>query len=314
MKSLKRVIAVAAVAAGMVAGAASAAFAEYRFIYVSHGQANDSFHSVVKNAAMKAAQDLGVKLEYRSPETFDMVAMSQLIDAAVNQDPDGLIVTIPDGDALGPSIQRAVEAGIPVISTNSGSDVSRKLGALIHIGQEEYTAGLEAGRKLKELGGKKGICVHVEPGNVALDQRCQGFSDGFGGNVSVLPTSLDIPENVAKIRAALDSDPDIDTILGTSAPHAGESAVKAVEEAGREGQVHVATFDLSAQMLQYIVDGKAEFAIDQQQYLYGYLPVVLLKLYNDYGLMPAANIASGPKLVTQKDAAQVIELSAQGIR
>lgn len=287
---------------------------ELKFIYVSHGQANDSFHSVVKNAAYKAAKDLGIEVDYRSPETFDMVAMAQLIDAAVNQKPDGLIVTIPDGDALGPSIERAVAAGIPVISTNSGEDVSKKLGVLLHIGQAEYTAGKAAGEKLKALGGTKGICVHVEPGNVSLDQRCQGFSDGFGGNATVLSTSLDIPENVAKIRAALDSDPAIDTILGTSAPHAGESAVKAVAEAGREGKAHVATFDLSANMLQAIVDGKADFAIDQQQYLYGYLPVVLLKLYNDYGLIPASNIASGPLLVTKDKAAQVIELSAQGIR
>ena len=308
---------VKAMAMGLAAllSCASASYAkELKFIYVSHGQANDSFHSVVKNAAVKAAKDLGVELDYRSPATFDMVAMAQLIDAAVNQKPDGLIVTIPDADALGPSIKRAVEAGIPVISTNSGQDASKKLGVLLHVGQDEYIAGKKAGEKLKALGGKKGICVNVEPGNVSLDIRCKGFSDGFGGSVSVLSTSLDIPENISKIRAALDSDPSIDTVLGTSAPHAGESAVKAVEQAGREGKVHVATFDLSANFLQAIVAGKADFAIDQQQYLYGYLPVVLLKLYNDYGLIPASDIASGPLLVTRDKAAQVIKLSAQGIR
>ena len=311
---MKRFVAAALGFAALLTSAMIASADPLKFIYVSHGQANDSFHSVVKNAFMQAGKDLGVDVEYRSPETFDMVAMAQLIDAAVNQKPDGLVVTIPDGDALGPSIKRAVEAGIPVVSTNSGEDVAKKLGVLIHIGQAEYTAGKAAGEKLKELGGKKGICVHVEPGNVSLDLRCKGFSDGFGGNVTVLSTSLDIPENVSKIRAALDSDPEIDTILGTSAPHAGESAVKAVAEAGREGKVHVATFDLSPNMLQAIVDGKADFAIDQQQYLYGYLPVVLLKLYHDYGVMPAANIASGPLLVTKDKAAKVIELSAKGIR
>ena len=93
-------------------------------IVVSHGQANDAFWSVVKNGVEEAGKDTGINVDYRAPETFDMEAMSQLIDAAVNQEPDGLIVSIPVADALGPSIERAVEAGIPVISINSGSDVS----------------------------------------------------------------------------------------------------------------------------------------------------------------------------------------------
>lgn len=109
-------------------------------IVVAHGQANDPFWSVVKNGAEKAAKDTGVNVEFRSPETFDMVAMGQLIDAAVNQDPDGLVVSIPDGDALGPAIKRAVEAGIPVISMNSGSDVAHKLGAKLHVGQPDFAA------------------------------------------------------------------------------------------------------------------------------------------------------------------------------
>ena len=118
---------------------------ETNIILVSHGQASDAFWSVVKNGAAQAAKDFGVKVDYRAPETFDMVAMSQLIDAAVNQEPDGLIVSIPDADALGPSIKKAVAAGISVISMNSGSDVSKGLGALLHVGQEEYDAGKIAG-------------------------------------------------------------------------------------------------------------------------------------------------------------------------
>jgi simple sugar transport system substrate-binding protein len=285
-----------------------------KFIYVSHGQANDSFHSVVKNGTAAAAKDLGVQVDYRSPQTFDMVAMSQLIDAAVNQKPDGLIVTIPDGDALAASIKRAAEAGIPIIGTNCGKEVARKLGVKLFIGQDEYLAAKLAGERLKAAGGKKAICVNVEPGNVTLDIRCKGFAEGFGGKVTVLPTSLDPTENVSKIRAALEADPALDTVMGTAAPYAGEPAVEAVHQLGKEGKVHVATFDLSPGILKDILEGKAEFAIDQQQFLYGYLPVVLLKLYHDYGLMPAADITSGPLFVTKDNAAQVEKLSSEGIR
>lgn len=290
----------------------SAPLAAQDIIVVAHGQANDPFWSVVKNGVEEAAKDTGINVDYRSPETFDMVAMSQLIDAAVNQEPDGLVVSIPDADALGPSIERAVAAGIPVISINSGSDVSKGLGALLHVGQDEYDAGKAAGELLAAEGGKTGICVNQEVGNVALDLRCQGFSDGFGGSVTVLPTSNDPAEIQSKVAAALASDENIDTIMALGASTAGEPSVAAAKASGRD--VNVASFDLSASYLQSIVDGDAAFAIDQQQFLQGYLSVNFLALHAKYGLMPGGNVPSGPNLITADKAGQVIDLSAKGIR
>lgn len=307
---MKKLFATAAVAA--ICATSAPAFAT-NIIIVAHGQANDSFWSVVKNGAAEAAKDAGVTVDYRAPETFDMVAMGQMIDAAVNQSPDGLIVSVPDADALGPSIKRAVEAGIPVITMNSGGDVSKELGAKLHVGQSEFDAGKAAGAKMAELGGKKGICVHHEVGNLSLDQRCAGFAEGFGGAVTVLPTEND-PANVeAKVRAALTADPEVNAILTLNAPMVGEPTIKGIEGVGRS-DVLLASFDLSAGMLQAIVDGKASFVIDQQQYLQGYLPVSFLALHAKYGLMPGGDVASGPNLVMQDSAAKVIDLSTQGIR
>lgn len=283
-------------------------------IVVAHGQANDPFWSVVKNGVEMAAKHTGATVDYRSPETFDMVAMSQLIDAAVNQKPDGLVVSIPDADALGPSIQRAVAAGIPVISINSGSNVSKGLGALLHIGQDEEVTGKIAGEKLKEMGGKKGICVNQEVGNVGLDLRCAGFAAGFG-DVTVLPTSNDPAEIQAKVTAALQADPAIDTVLALGAGTAGEPSVAAVVALGKgQGAIKVASFDLSASFLESVAAGDAAFAIDQQQFLQGYMAVDFLALHAEYGLMPGGNVASGPNLITADKAAQVVELSAKGIR
>ena len=300
----------AAFAAATVAFAAPA-FAQ-DIVVVAHGQANDPFWSVVKNGVEEAGKDAGANVDYRSPETFDMVAMSQLIDAAVNQEPDGLIVSIPDADALGPSIKRAVEAGIPVISINSGSDVSKDLGALLHVGQDEYDAGKAAGEKLASMGGTNAICVNQEVGNVALDLRCQGFADGFGGKSTVLPTSNDPAEIEAKVSAALASDESTDTVMALGAATAGEPAAAAAKASGRD--VNVASFDLSAGFLQSIVDGDAAFAIDQQQFLQGYLSVNFMALHAKYGLMPGGNVPSGPNLITAEKAGKVIDLSAKGIR
>ena len=80
----------------VLAGFATIAAAETRVVFVTHGQAGDPYWSVVKNGMDDAAKALGVKAEYLSPETFDMVKMAQMIDAAAASKPDGLVVSIPD--------------------------------------------------------------------------------------------------------------------------------------------------------------------------------------------------------------------------
>lgn len=316
MKSIVKKLAVGATALGIALGAAATAFAQdINIIAVTHGQASDPFWSIVKNGMTQGAKDMGVNVDYRAPETFDMVAMSQLIDAAVNQSPAGIIISNPDPDALGDAIKRAVAAGIPVISMNSGIGAAKDLGIRLHVGQDELPAGVIVGERLAGLGLKHVLCINQEVGNVALDQRCQGVTEGFaGGTVTVLPTSSDPAEIESKIQAALTSDPTIDLVLGLSAPQVGERAVAVVEKMGVGDKVKIASYDLSANFLQAIVDGKALFAVDQQPYLQGSLPVVFLAQYSRYGTMPAGNIASGPSFVTAENAAQVIALSAEGIR
>ena len=307
---MKKILGSVALALSLTAGSAFAAD-EVNITVVSHGQANDAFWTVVKNGVEAAGKDMNVNVDYRAPETFDMVAMSSLIDAAVNQEPDGLIVSIPDGEALSTSIKKAIDAGIPVISMNSGSDVSAKLGALLHVGQEEFDAGKIAGAKLASMGGKKALCVNHEVGNVSLDQRCAGFAEGFGA-VEVLPSSNDPADIKSKVKAALEKDGDVDTILTLGASTAGEPALAAIADSGRD--INIGTFDMSANFLQAVADGKAAFCIDQQQFLQGYLPVAFLAMHARFGLMPGGNVPSGPNLITKEKAAQVVELAAKGIR
>ena len=289
-----------------------------RFVVVSHGQASDPFWSVVQNGVNQAAQDMGVEVDYQAPDTFDMVQMAQLIDAAVASEPDGIVVSIPDPDALGESIRAAVEAGIPVISMNSGSDVAQELGVLTHVGQTEYEAGLGAGQRMGEAGVTNALCVNQEVGNVALDERCRGFTDGLaeaGGTVEVLEVPLNDPtESQARIEAALSGNEQIDGILALG-PTGALPALDALEAAGAGDRVQIATFDLQPQVLEAIRDGEMLFAIDQQQYLQGYLPIVLLTL-NVTNLNTIANpvLQTGPGFVTQENAERVIELSEQGTR
>lgn len=108
---------------------------------------------------------------------------------------------------------------------NSGSDVSKALGALLHVGQDERDAGVATGEQLAKMGDTKEMRVNHEVGNVALDQRCAGFAEGFGGDSSVLPIPNDPPEVEAEMRAALEADEAISAVIGLSAPLAGEPAM-----------------------------------------------------------------------------------------
>lgn len=287
-------------------------------VVVSHGQASDPFWSVVQKGVAQAGTDMGVNVQYQAPGTFDMVAMAQMIDAAVATNPQGLVVSIPDADALSDAISAAIEAGIPVISMNSGSDVAAELGVLTHVGQTEYEAGLGGGKRMGAAGVTNAICVNQEVGNAALDLRCQGFADGLaesGGTSTVVGVELADPTGAQqRIAAALTGDDSIDGIL-TLGPTGAAPALAALEESGQLGTMKIATFDLSPEVLDAIEAGNMLFAIDQQQYLQGYLPVVLLTLYNT-NLNTIANpvLMTGPGFVTQDTAAAVKSLSEAGTR
>jgi len=288
------------------------------FVVVTHGQASDPFWSVVKKGVEQAAKDMGVSVQYEAPNTFDMVAMAHLIDAAVATKPDGLVVSIPDPTALGPSIQRAIAAGIPVISINSGSDVAQKLGVLVHVGQTEFEAGFGGGQKMAAAGVKHALCINQEVGNAALDARCKGFTQAMnqaGAKVEVLPVNLNnATQSQQTIEAALTSKTDVDGVMALG-PTGATPALKAVQDLNKTGQIKLATFDLSPDVLQAIEKGDMLFAIDQQQYLQGYLPIVLLTLYRT-NLNTIANpvLMTGPGFVTKDNAAKVIQLSQQGTR
>ncbi len=293
--------------------------ADLRIVAVTHGVSANPFWSVVINGLDDAARDLGVRVEYQAPNTFDMVAMSDLIDAAVASRPDGLVVSVPDPDALGASIRAAVEVGIPVITINSGGDASTSLGAIAHVGQAEYDAGFGGGRRLAEAGVRRVLCVNQEVGNAALDTRCRGVTDALaehGVPVSVLAVELSDPEDTRqRVAGALLADPTIDGML-TLGTTGAEPALAALQDLGRVGTVHLGTFDLSTPVLEAIRDGDIDFAIDQQQYLQGYLPIILLTLYIETGTVPGGGFAipTGPGFVTAETAQQVMDLTSRGLR
>ncbi|MYJ86101.1 MAG: substrate-binding domain-containing protein, partial [Rhodobacteraceae bacterium] len=150
---------------------AGSAMAE-KYIMVTHTQGTDPFWPVVEKGGRDAAEAMGVEFEYRFAPSGDMADMAKLIESAVATNPDGLVVSLPDPAALGNAIRAAADAGIPVVTINSGLESSKDVGAIMHVGQPERLAGEKAGERAMAEGVTNGLCLNQEAFNTALVDRC----------------------------------------------------------------------------------------------------------------------------------------------
>jgi simple sugar transport system substrate-binding protein len=298
------------------AGAPARASGGVRIAVVTHGQASSPFWAIVRNGVEAAARQMDVVVSYRAPDVYSVERMETMIDQAVASRPDGLVVSIPE-PGVAPAIRRAVRAGIPVVSINSGSDVFRRLGVLAHVGQPEERSGFDAGRRLADAGARRVLCVNQSVGNSGLDARCRGLARamrGAGGSARVLAIDDQSAATPRRIADAVRSGR-VDGLLALNST-GGMLAVKAVQRVDRPGVVKVATFDLGPDVLKAVQRHELLFAVDQQAYLQGYLPIVMLTQRARYGLFPARGdlVPTGPNFVTAREAGKAIELSKRSIR
>jgi simple sugar transport system substrate-binding protein len=288
-----------------------------RIVVVTHGEAASNFWKIVRNGVEAGARQVDAVVTYRSPDVYSFRRMRELVDQAVRSRPDGLVVSIPDV-RLGPSVRRAVRAGIAVLSINSGSDVYRSLGVLAHVGQPEDRAGAGAGRRMAAAGVRNALCINHEVRNAALGVRCRAFGGALrrvGGRSRVVVIDPDDRRGTARALDQALAGGGIDGVL-TLGSDAAQAASTAISRLPRPDEVLLGTFDLSPEVLDGIRAGRISFAVDQQAYLQGYLPIIMLSQLVRYGLFPARGdvLPTGPNFVTRENAAQVIRLARQAIR
>jgi simple sugar transport system substrate-binding protein len=307
----------AALLASPMAGAATHAArgpARGRYSVITHG-AGDAFWAVVKRGVQQAARDLGVTVTYS--ESFNRPQrQAQLISSAVARRPAGIAVSAPNPDALKDALRRATRANIPVITLNSGVDQFKQLGAMTHVGQTETIAGQGAGARFRSAGARNLLVVIHEQGNIGLEQRYSGARSGLrGGKTSRLQVAgvADLARTTNEIRTKLTVDREIDAILALN-PQVGIAARDAVR--GARSEARVATFDLSGDVISAIQRGEMLFAVDQQQYMQGYLPVVFLYLFTLNANIAGGGqpVLTGPGFVDRSNAAKVASLARRGTR
>ncbi len=281
------------------------------YAVITHSAPGDAFWDRVKSGVERAGDDYGVTVGYSSDP--DPAKQAALIDGAVADDVDGIVVSMANPDGLEDSIKAAVAAGVPVVTINSGIDYWKEFGAITHVGQAESVAGEAVGERLADAGYDNVVCVIQEAGNIALEDRCAGVKKVIPNVENLQVDGTDDNAVTATITSKLQSDDDVDAVVALAGQIALD-AVAAVEQAGTD--TPVATFDLSEDVVNDIIDGKIEFAVDQQPFVQGYAAVttLYLKSINGNDVGGGQPILSGPAFVTKENADAVLEYAKNGTR
>ncbi|MFF1837786.1 substrate-binding domain-containing protein [Streptomyces sp. NPDC058231] len=293
-------------------GAKGASTPRMKIAMVTHSGEGDTFWDIVRSGAEHAAAKDNVEFLYSADK--EGKEQAQLVQAAIDQKVDGIVVTLAKPEAVEAVVAKAVKAGIPVVTINSGAQFSARVGAIGHIGQDEKVAGEAVGEELDRRGRKKAVCVIHEQGNVSLEERCAGVRKTFGGSVENLSIQgTDMPASTSSIEAKLQADRNIDAIVTLGAPFAA-AAVKAKEGSGSGAEID--TFDLNAEVVGRLKAEEVGFAVDQQPYLQGYLAVDELWLDRTNGNVIGGGkpVLTGPAIVTAADVPQLEKYTARGTR
>ena len=235
--------------------------------------------------------------------------------------PTGMVVSLPDARRSRRSIRRAVQAGIPVVTINSGSDdVQAARRARPRRADRVPRRASRPGERMA-AGGVRTRCASTRrTATAALDQRCRGVRPTalrrIGGTLAgardpASRTRAGAQRRVAEAVAA----GRIDGIL-TLGPGGASPALDAVRASGLTTRSSSRRSTSRPTCWRAVSDGKMLFAIDQQPYLQGYLPVMLLAENKRYGVFPDQGevVITGPHFVTQDTAQKALALSRRGIR
>ncbi|MET7895883.1 sugar ABC transporter substrate-binding protein [Streptomyces mirabilis] len=293
-------------------GGQAASTPRLKIAMVTHSGEGDTFWDIVQSGAKQAASKDNVDFLYSNDK--EAGGQAQLVQAAIDKKVDGIVVTLAKPDAMKDVLAKAEQAGIPVVTINSGAEFSKQFGALAHFGQDESVAGEAVGEELNNRGLKKAVCVIHEQGNVSLEQRCAGVKKTFKGTVENLNVDgTNAPATQSSVEAKLQATKGIDAVVTLGAPIAAV-AVKAKADAGSKAEID--TFDLNAEVVKRLQAKEVGFAVDQQPYLQGYEAIDMLWLYKTNGdiLGGGKTVLTGPAIITEKDASTLEKYTARGTR
>ena len=301
-------------------GGASARQETPKFFLIAHGGPGNVFWVTVMKGMDDAAALLGVEATWLGADTASNEAMVGFWDDALAADPDGVGTTEPVPALIEDAVNRAVEAGIPVIAFNTQDTrpEGERLPHLFYVGSSEFLGGQTVARRLladREITGV--LCPIQEVGHTGLEARCNGVESVMAEEgIPVVRFTIDynVSGSAGLIGDAFAANSGFNAIV-TLGPGPAESYYQYASENGvTPEQVVHAAFDTSPAIFDAIKAGTTLLCIDQQPYVQGFDTVVWLFLNSQYLLRPANDIFTGPNVVDASNVDRVVELNAAGYR
>jgi len=301
-------------------GGISAQDMRLQFFLIAHGGAGNSFWVTVMKGMEDAAAVLDVDATWLGADTASNEAMVGFWDDALAAEPAGIGTTEPVPALIEDAVNRAADAGIPVIAFNTQDTrpEGERLPHLFYIGSSEFLGGQAVARRMladREITGV--LCPIQEVGHTGLEARCNGVESVMieeGIDVVRFTIDYNVSGSAGLIGDAFAANPGFNAIV-TLGPGPAESYYQYAEENGvtPEDVIHGA-FDTSPAIFDAIKAGTTIMAIDQQPYYQGFGTVMWLYLNSQYLLAPANDIFTGPNIVDASNVDRIVDLNNMGYR
>jgi simple sugar transport system substrate-binding protein len=283
---------------------------KWKFVFVNHVTTN-SFFTPTQYGAQDACALLGTQFQWTGSQTAIVAEMVNALNAAVSAKADGIAVCVVDKAAFKEPIDKALDAGIPVVSYNAdGARDDKGSNRLAYIGQGLYESGLALGQRALSLGLDSGEVVGfiATPGALNIQPRIDGASDAIKQSgkplkFTAVGTNADVTKGASIIDAYAQGHPNLAGALAVDAGSTEALGKTVAKYKMRDKGLKVAGgFDLNPGTLTSVKAGDLDYTIDQQPYLQGFLPVLALYLYKlSGGLVFPSETNTGLLFVTKEN-------------
>jgi ribose transport system substrate-binding protein len=220
-----------------------------------------------------AAANLGVSTRYTGANDYDINQQVTVLEQVISQNPAGILLTAINPDALVGPINRAMEAGIPVVTFDADSPDSNRYSFLA---TSNYEAGVKAANHLAEINNEEGnLGLITIPGQLNHEERAQGFQDTIANDypnmevVSVQDGQSDQAASARAMGSMLQANPNLVGVFTTEAS-TGVGAATAVREAGMVGDINIVSFDVDKGTLDFVKAGVIDATLAQGTWNMGY--------------------------------------------
>ena len=274
---------------------------QFNYTFVSPLVSHE-YWQTVNEGIQNEAKATGVNVNTVGESKVDVDAMVKYIDSAIASKVDGIITMALSPAAIGPAIDRAKEAGIPVVLVDTDAPDSKRDA---YVGTSNYDAGKAAGEAMiKATNGQAKIgIIRGTEGQETDNDRIEGFKDAIANEkgmeiLDIQSCNSDMLTGTQKVQDMLKAYPEMTALFGSEGTGAVASG-KVLVEQGKEGKLTVIGFDDTDECLDYIRKGVVYGTVAQKPNYMGKTAVDMLNDINNNKTLSQTLVDSGVTLVTK---------------